>query len=870
VIIKGKTFDLTKEAVEAAVAGLEPGPATTYTTVVAGRAYPVKQVLAVATGLNHRDFDSGRAQSVLSRLGFEILSSAPGARGRVSGSTRSFAGVEWGLAHSEQGYDEAPSGKLHLPGCAHGVTSPVRVWSSDEALSAWTSAPDLDLRTATNPGWCSDCAAIRGTTDPGLPAPASAPPVKTGRAERAAIALAARIVLDPGLRRRPSPFDVSTVTWTAENAVALRLAMDESGSSGTFRDRLAQQLAGLPRAVVLLAAELCFLQRLPLVNVRADTKRALVQDVLDVLDDRPQVPDDVHDALGTLGVFHGGQGFNQQIPQHVQWLCRFIEHWDSLDDVARADALGDPWFFREQTQEVSVDSSPMRNSLLALSWPSYFERIVSAADKKAIRDAFGALLPALTDDIDRDLLALRDRVDPAGDLDIDWYATPWRDEWRAPAPELRRRGWVLPSAGPGRAFVEAPVDLPVSDRSDRKAIRDASLAAWRGRPLPEVLTDIDATTDFAVTMRPGDQVFVKDDERVHVGVLGDLVAGRRPVEWRLAVPVTEVPRALLDLLEEGRPIAQTDYLAPDPVSPPVPSGALSLPRASTELSARLHYDKAWLDGVLDLLQDRRQIIFFGPPGTGKTFTARALADFVAPEGASRIVQFHPSYAYEDFFEGFRPAVDENGNATFRLAPGPVRLLAEAAAKNPSVPHILIIDEINRANIAKVFGELYLLLEYRDARVSLQYSPEEDFRLPENLFVVGTMNTADRSISLVDAAIRRRFSFVELHPSEDPVRGLLDRWSTARGHDISRGDLLRRLNERIGDLDRDFQVGPSYLMGAAARTPAGLARIWEHDILPLLDEHYYGRLTREEIRSTFGLAALEPSAWETHLDAALEP
>lgn len=243
----------------------------------------------------------------------------------------------------------------------------------------------------------------------------------------------------------------------------------------------------------------------------------------------------------------------------------------------------------------------------------------------------------------------------------------------------------------------------------------------------------------------------------------------------------------------------------------------------------------------------------------------------------RIVQFHPSYAYEDFFEGFRPTVDENGTATFRLAPGPVRLLAEAAAANPTVPHVLIIDEINRANIAKVFGELYLLLEYRDAKVSLQYSPEEDFRLPENLYVIGTMNTADRSISLVDAAIRRRFSFVELHPAEEPVRGLIDRWSTAERHAVSRGALLRELNDRIGEVDRDFQIGPSYLMGKSARTAAGLARIWEHDILPLLDEHYYGRFTRTEVRDRFGLASLEPAADvsvdaiddETELDEAQE-
>ena len=128
--------------------------------------------------------------------------------------------------------------------------------------------------------------------------------------------------------------------------------------------------------------------------------------------------------------------------------------------------------------------------------------------------------------------------------------------------------------------------------------------------------------------------------------------------------------------------------------------------------------------------------------------------------------------------------------------------------------------MNRANIAKVFGELYFLLEYRAESIRLQYRPAEAFRLPRNLFIIATMNTADRSIALVDAAIRRRFAFVEMHPDEPPVSGVLAEFLAASGRHDERIGLLRALNEAIEDHDRDFRIGPSYLMRPDAADPVG--------------------------------------------------
>jgi MoxR-like ATPase len=275
-----------------------------------------------------------------------------------------------------------------------------------------------------------------------------------------------------------------------------------------------------------------------------------------------------------------------------------------------------------------------------------------------------------------------------------------------------------------------------------------------------------------------------------------------------------------------------------------------LPAATSALADVLLLDSGWLQEILDLLNEKRQVIFYGPPGTGKTFVAQALAEHAASGGgAFELVQFHPAYGYEDFFEGYRPTL-EDGLVAFELRPGPLRRLAEQARSDPEHPYLLVIDEINRGQIAKIFGELYFLLEYRDRAIRLQYSPADEFRFPENLFVIGTMNTADRSIALVDSALRRRFYFVPFLPSTAPLDTLLARWLEREEYPDDAARYLEALNAtlaRAGESE-EFAVGPSYFITRGGAPD--IERVWEHAIAPLLEERFFGARSPIEVRELF--------------------
>ena len=256
------------------------------------------------------------------------------------------------------------------------------------------------------------------------------------------------------------------------------------------------------------------------------------------------------------------------------------------------------------------------------------------------------------------------------------------------------------------------------------------------------------------------------------------------------------------------------------------------------LAEELYLPVDFLDEIFTLLEEKKQVIFQGPPGTGKTYVAQDLAQHIAwSEDRVTLVQFHPSYDYVDFVQGYRPTLidDQPG---FELQDGPLLRAARNAAAEPGAKHFLIIDEINRGNLAKVFGELYFLLEYRNSEINLQYS-DKPFRLPGNLYIIGTMNTADRSIALVDLALRRRFYFVEFHPDRPPIQGLLRRYLRDQAPGMEWvADVVDKANHELGN-DPNAAIGPSYFMKPGLDV-AAVKRIWKYGVLPYIEERLFGQ------------------------------
>ena len=269
--------------------------------------------------------------------------------------------------------------------------------------------------------------------------------------------------------------------------------------------------------------------------------------------------------------------------------------------------------------------------------------------------------------------------------------------------------------------------------------------------------------------------------------------------------------------------------------------------SETQARQGLFLDPDRFDRLLASIRFDKNLILQGPPGTGKTFMARRIAWCLIgrkDDGPIEMVQFHQSYAYEDFVEGFRPT-KEGG---FDLKLGVFRRFCERARDNPDIPHVFIIDEINRGNLSRIFGELLMLIE-RDKRsedyaVALTYS-DTRFHVPENIFILGMMNTADRSLALVDYALRRRFAFETLEPAFD--HPAFAEHLTEKGADP---ELVHRISERMAKLNETirndkelgpgFQIGHSYFVPDEGDEPSNdwYKHVVDTRIAPLLREYWF--------------------------------
>ncbi|BBZ55242.1 McrB family protein [Mycolicibacterium phocaicum] len=700
-----------------------------------------------------------------------------------------------------------------------------------------------------------------------------------------------RRLIESGFGHDDSLLTPGQPVWTAEHLAELKQYYVDQPDVGPddFFEKLKFQLAPCSSGAVQLFAELLIANMLPLTNLGGPLKVTHVRRVLSLATPPIEIPADVEQVLAAGGVYHGGQAFGNYRWKQLVYLIEVGQHFKALPEQRLVDALADPLIFRAEVDAVSTGQAAQRQSLLYLAFPKFFLPIVNGTQRRAIRDAFAPqYLDRPVGDVDSDLYDINEAIMAEEGGPVDLYASPWVERWQQitppPTPDVqhawkvhgsnvkgqdmvpiwRRKGTVSLAASLLRA-----VDSDVS-REELKAFVEED---YRSSGYAARQEKFDEFYTFLARMHPGDLIVTVSQGQVYfASVTGDaeFVKSddgrsnlRRTVRWHdRPLPWVELPSEVaarmsaqgevLDLSQHlDTLLALADRRAPAPRA-----SSLNLPDASDELATRLHVSKEWLQECIDLLRDRPQLIFYGPPGTGKTYLAKELARYLTDAANVTIVQFHPAYSYEDFFEGYRPQGGNGGQVGFALTPGPLRSLVDRATDNPDAVYVLIVDEINRGNLPKIFGELYFLLEYRDESIDLLYSSDntEPFSLPKNIIILGTMNTADRSIALVDAAIRRRFAFLPLHPSEQPTSGILRSWLAAKGHNSEVADLLDELNSRIADTD--FKIGPSYFMRPAvfASSGKGLERVWRTDILPLLEEHHYGDRTID-VRSRYGLDAI---------------
>lgn len=246
------------------------------------------------------------------------------------------------------------------------------------------------------------------------------------------------------------------------------------------------------------------------------------------------------------------------------------------------------------------------------------------------------------------------------------------------------------------------------------------------------------------------------------------------------------------------------------------------------------------DTLRALLSHKKNIILQGAPGVGKTYAAKRLAYVmmgVKDESRIEFVQFHQNYSYEDFIMGYKPT-----DKGFELTDGIFYEFCSRASKDTGRDYFFIIDEINRGNMSKIFGELLMLIEkdYRNTPATLAYSNKE-FSVPDNVYIIGMMNTADRSLAMIDYALRRRFSFFEMEPAFDTEGFAAYQSSFGNETFDSLIDCIKDLNRDIrkdASLGSGFCIGHSYFCNQKECTEEWMKAVVYYDILPMLREYWF--------------------------------